>query len=476
MEGTTRDRAAVAAIVGALAVALALCLAGCAQAHLGPAPDAGDDGGGGSSSCGDGRVDAGEECDDGNNDDADACTASCTTARCGDGVVQLGVEACDDGNDVDTDTCTSACTGWQYRTPVHFEAPAAGTDHTIVIVLDTTSFGYAHAAADGSDLRFATSETPASFDIPYWIETWAADGKSYVWVRVPTVTAGANTIYAFHGHSASVTSASDFATTFPNTLRTTASTTLGGAVTYDALIIEAPHTITVTPGAPLAITARYVQIVGTIDANGAGYAAASGPGAGGGSTNAGAGGGGHGSTGGVGGLDVGDTPGAAGAANGDLASETIDMGSGGGSTDTSVGARGGGAVHIDAERIVVTGAITARGAAGAGSGRSSGGGAGGGVMLRAPSLSFTGSIVVVGGNGGSGSDLANDGGGGGSGGRIKLFHTGDVVDTGSVTLGGGAGGQYGDQAKGGPGNAGTKHTGTSATLGALPTLGTEQHL
>jgi len=49
-------------------------------------------------SCGNGRVDPGEECDDGNGNDGDACLATCRRARCGDGVVRVGVEECDDGN------------------------------------------------------------------------------------------------------------------------------------------------------------------------------------------------------------------------------------------------------------------------------------------------------------------------------------------------------------------------------------------
>ncbi len=58
--------------------------------------------------CGDGVTDAGEECDDGNMDDADACTNACKNAVCGDGIVGPG-EACDDGNMVDDDACTNAC-------------------------------------------------------------------------------------------------------------------------------------------------------------------------------------------------------------------------------------------------------------------------------------------------------------------------------------------------------------------------------
>ena len=59
--------------------------------------------------CGDGQVDVGESCDDGNKADDDACLSTCKTAKCGDGVVWGGVEECDDGNGKDDDACLSAC-------------------------------------------------------------------------------------------------------------------------------------------------------------------------------------------------------------------------------------------------------------------------------------------------------------------------------------------------------------------------------
>jgi cysteine-rich repeat protein len=59
--------------------------------------------------CGNGRVEAGEECDDGDADDCDACSSRCTLVTgCGDGVT-CGTEACDDGNDDPCDGCSPAC-------------------------------------------------------------------------------------------------------------------------------------------------------------------------------------------------------------------------------------------------------------------------------------------------------------------------------------------------------------------------------
>ncbi len=62
--------------------------------------------------CGDGILDSGEECDDGNNEHFDGCSAGCFDedgmVTCGNGIWELG-EECDDGNQVNGDGCDSSC-------------------------------------------------------------------------------------------------------------------------------------------------------------------------------------------------------------------------------------------------------------------------------------------------------------------------------------------------------------------------------
>jgi cysteine-rich repeat protein len=58
--------------------------------------------------CGNGRLDPGEECDDGNTTAGDGCSPSCHVERCGNGLIDPG-EACDDGNNVDCDGCSADC-------------------------------------------------------------------------------------------------------------------------------------------------------------------------------------------------------------------------------------------------------------------------------------------------------------------------------------------------------------------------------
>ena len=63
--------------------------------------------------CGDGVVEAGENCDDGNTASCDGCSATCETESgltCGDGILnQACGEQCDDGNTASGDGCSSTC-------------------------------------------------------------------------------------------------------------------------------------------------------------------------------------------------------------------------------------------------------------------------------------------------------------------------------------------------------------------------------
>ena len=58
--------------------------------------------------CGDGTVNFGEECDDGNFSNGDACDANCRLPDCGNGLIDQG-EECDDANAVNGDACDTNC-------------------------------------------------------------------------------------------------------------------------------------------------------------------------------------------------------------------------------------------------------------------------------------------------------------------------------------------------------------------------------
>ncbi len=91
--------------------------------------------------CGDGILDPGEACDDGNNADGDGCSATCMFEPfCGDGNLDPG-EQCDDGNNVDGDGCSASCevegggegcTPGYWRQEHHFDSYPAPYDENTV--------------------------------------------------------------------------------------------------------------------------------------------------------------------------------------------------------------------------------------------------------------------------------------------------------------------------------------------------------
>jgi choice-of-anchor A domain-containing protein len=62
------------------------------------------------SKCGNRNVEPGEQCDDGNTDNGDGCSSTCQyEPKCGNGKIEPG-EQCDDGNTEDGDGCSATCT------------------------------------------------------------------------------------------------------------------------------------------------------------------------------------------------------------------------------------------------------------------------------------------------------------------------------------------------------------------------------
>jgi cysteine-rich repeat protein len=93
--------------------------------------------------CGNGIVDPGEECDDGNHISTDNCI-DCKLATCGDGFVHAGVELCGDSM---TDACTApsqstcqvapcAAAGTMRTVTVRFSKPADQTVDALIVALD----------------------------------------------------------------------------------------------------------------------------------------------------------------------------------------------------------------------------------------------------------------------------------------------------------------------------------------------------
>lgn len=338
----------------------------------------------------------------------------------------------------------------------------------VLVELDAGNFDYSHANVDGSDLRFASTSVAETFDLDHYIETWTPGGTSRIWARVPNVpAAGTMSIFLRFGNPAAATT-SNFAATFPNAFVSSGAANLGGVQNFDWFEVKAGDTITVTAGVALEVTARNVIIAGTVDANGAGFAAAgnstsgNGPGAGTTSSNAGSGGGSYGGLGGTGGLDNGDIPGTGGPLYGTTDGTDFALGSSGGSSSTTLGGNGGGSIAILAQDIdiAVSGILQSDGgeAGQPGGGQGSGGGSGGSIFLNGFRLSAAGTLSAKGGGGSIGTSTANDDGGGGGGGRIKLFGEASLDNTAVLNVDGGAGGPNGSLAPGQTGGVGTTYS------------------
>ena len=90
---------------------------------------------------------------------------------------------------------------WGYRSTVALDNPtgSALTDFPVRIRLDA-SFDYAKANADGSDLRFVDADGVTV--LAYEIESWNVGGESYIWVKVPNVASGGDSITMYYGNDA----------------------------------------------------------------------------------------------------------------------------------------------------------------------------------------------------------------------------------------------------------------------------------
>ena len=101
--------------------------------------------------CGNGTIDEkkGEECDDGNADNTDACTNACKDAVCGDGFVWTDEEECDDGNMVNGDGCTADCQKELFCHAIGYDAcPSGATQFCIGEPIVATDSDHAKAACE----------------------------------------------------------------------------------------------------------------------------------------------------------------------------------------------------------------------------------------------------------------------------------------------------------------------------------------
>jgi cysteine-rich repeat protein len=129
--------------------------------------------------CGNGQLDAGETCDDGNTADGDGCGHSCRIEACGDGLVQFGRgEECDDGNTTAGDGCDATCQSEPFVTtpPVQVAAGLSGCSTAVAntgrkLVVDGSGTIYAFLNCTGVASVVVSTNRGVTFSAPVDLST-----------------------------------------------------------------------------------------------------------------------------------------------------------------------------------------------------------------------------------------------------------------------------------------------------------------
>lgn len=153
--------------------------------------------------CGDGVVEGDEGCDDGNADNLDGCLNDCRQARCGDGVVHVGVEECDDGA-LNTDAlyggCGSQCKPGPRCGDGKLNGPEECDDNNsdpqdgcLEGCIDATSCKQVLERVPGAvtgEYRLWPAQLGGNVDVPAWCDM-DIDGGGYTFLKVDTQVIGA---------------------------------------------------------------------------------------------------------------------------------------------------------------------------------------------------------------------------------------------------------------------------------------------
>lgn len=140
-----------------------------------------------SASCGNGVWEQGELCDDGNSENTDACTNSCSIATCGDGFVWSGNEDCDDGGV--SARCDSNCKSLITKPVVPTNFVGSVVNSKVSLVWDEVSgtTGYKVYRSSGSTVF---SELFASTTSLFYLDDAVNSGNTYYYKVVATNSAG----------------------------------------------------------------------------------------------------------------------------------------------------------------------------------------------------------------------------------------------------------------------------------------------
>ncbi|HNY36046.1 MAG TPA: DUF2341 domain-containing protein [Candidatus Pacearchaeota archaeon] len=90
--------------------------------------------------------------------------------------------------------------GYGYRKTVTVNSASALSNYQIKL---TVPYVTSKMNTDFSDLRFTSSD--GATELSYWIESYTASTPAIVWVKVPSISSGDNTIYIYYGKNSATT-------------------------------------------------------------------------------------------------------------------------------------------------------------------------------------------------------------------------------------------------------------------------------
>ncbi len=131
--------------------------------------------------CGNGHVGAGEACDDGNDVDCDdGCNNDCIIPSCGDGVVQCG-EECDDGNQTDGDSCDKNCNQEALGPLPESFGPPCSFDMPYGVWLDNSTPFLSSCASASDPVSLSQAECAGIRHVG--VHACTSDSAEYIWLR-----------------------------------------------------------------------------------------------------------------------------------------------------------------------------------------------------------------------------------------------------------------------------------------------------
>ncbi len=86
---------------------------------------------------------------------------------------------------------------WEYSTEITIKENSGRdlTNYQVPVVLRSSNFNFSRAQAGGQDLRFTSGDK----QLQHWVEEWNTQSKTAtVWIRIPYVASGGNTMIQMH--------------------------------------------------------------------------------------------------------------------------------------------------------------------------------------------------------------------------------------------------------------------------------------